>query len=376
MHDEPYSAARRRGFTLIELLVVIAIIGVLIALLLPAVQSAREAARRAQCTNNMKQLGIALHSYHDAFGSFPPGGVVGGPYQNLLTWRAMILPMMEQTNLYDAINFDFIFTGTSNVDGAAGYTVWNSVPETFLCPSDGEHTNGFRPRAYGPGSSQENPNGNSPPGLPPIDPATGEYLTMVPITHYAGSFGDNYCGGPLVGGALPWETPVGASPPPGSPRIGHLGFWGTDYGADGSRGGGTLRGFFDYATGQIADLASVRDGTSNTIIVGEVLPYKVADNAFWHRTGGTAGMTVPLNWDSNSFPATDPACAFQWQGASTPLGCRFSAAAKGFASEHPGGANFLFTDGSVKFLKENIQLPVYCALGSRNGGEVISSDQY
>jgi prepilin-type processing-associated H-X9-DG protein len=87
-------------------------------------------------------------------------------------------------------------------------------------------------------------------------------------------------------------------------------------------------------------------------------------------------MTVPLNWNSNTVPATDPSCAFMWQAASAPLGCRFSAAAKGFVSLHPGGTNFCFADGSVHFLKQTISLITYCALGSRNGGEVLSSGAY
>src|SRR3954470_16964481 len=100
------SPSRRRGFTLIELLVVIAIIGVLIALLLPAVQQAREAARRAQCSNNLKQLGLGLHNYHDAFKCFPPGSVV----DKFWGWQSLLLPYMEQNQTYDGLNFEFIGT--------------------------------------------------------------------------------------------------------------------------------------------------------------------------------------------------------------------------------------------------------------------------
>ena len=122
------TAPPRRGFTLIELLVVIAIIAVLIGLLLPAVQAAREAARRIQCTNNLKQIGLALHNYHDTFGVFPPGGITGFKPRgrvlddqiwanlckaNLLSWRALILPQMEQNPLYNGINFDMQVSGST-----------------------------------------------------------------------------------------------------------------------------------------------------------------------------------------------------------------------------------------------------------------------
>jgi prepilin-type processing-associated H-X9-DG protein len=169
---------------------------------------------------------------------------------------------------------------------------------------------------------------------------------------------------------LPWETPPTTTPPPGQARIGYHGFWGT------TNTSGTLRGFFDYSSNQIASINSTTDGTSNTIIVGEVLPYEAADLNFWVTNGGTAGTTVPINFKS-LYPATAADCNDgQWQSRVDPLGCRFRAAAKGFKSMHPGGANFCFTDGSVKFLKATISMATYCALGSRNGGEVVSADAY
>ncbi len=123
----------RRGFTLVELLVVIAIIGILIALLLPAVQAAREAARRSQCTNNIKQVGLALHNYHDSFKSFPPRAVFGaggtGPpqYQYHHTWLTAILPFMEQQPLYDS---------TDMGAPAWGQPIVSTLVPTLLCPSD------------------------------------------------------------------------------------------------------------------------------------------------------------------------------------------------------------------------------------------------
>src|SRR5690242_2141557 len=130
---------RRHGFTLIELLVVIAIIAVLIALLLPAVQSAREAARRAQCINNLKQIGLALHNYSDTTGAFPPGGINDTGWAGTWwDWLAFILPQMEQTPLYNAINFSLQNINQPNANAANDpqVTVWRSVISSYLCPSD------------------------------------------------------------------------------------------------------------------------------------------------------------------------------------------------------------------------------------------------
>jgi prepilin-type N-terminal cleavage/methylation domain-containing protein/prepilin-type processing-associated H-X9-DG protein len=371
---------RRRGFTLIELLVVIAIIAVLISLLLPAVQSAREAARRAQCTNNMKQIGIAFHNYLDTQGVFPPGAIStstgDGWNTNFFTWSVLILPQMEGNNTYNAVNI-FMGVGSGTNRGEA-YTAYFGVPSTFICPSDGEQDNGKRPWAGTFSGGYPNPLGQSPAWDPPVDPKTGLTLQVVPVTNYAISWGDNYSGGALMGG-LPWETPPFATLLPGQGRIGYHGYWGTRWGLPSGfspNATGALRGFGDYSTMQVVSIASVTDGTSNTIMVGEVLPLADANNAFWTSTGSASGTTVPLGWDTNSFPASDPKCNGNWQGASAPLGCRYAASAKGFVSRHPGGANMLFGDGSVHFLKKSISMPTYCALGSRNGGEVISADSY
>jgi prepilin-type processing-associated H-X9-DG protein len=133
--------------------------------------------------------------------------------------------------------------------------------------------------------------------------------------------------------------------------------------------GGIMRGFSDYRTGQITKIAGVTDGTSNTLLVGEGLPAEDANNDFWDFTGAAAGTTMPLNLFTGN-----------WTGG-TPFGTsdftnRYSYAARGFKSKHPGGANFLFGDGSVHFVKNSINPIVYNALGSRAGGEVVSADQY
>jgi len=136
------STRTQRAFTLIELLVVIAIIAVLIALLLPAVQAAREAARRSQCTNNMKQIGLALHNYHQSVGTFPPGKAQSAsqvPYTGYAGWtdwgpQAFMLPYMEQNPIYNAINFNFC--GGYSYGGYCNITANNKLIASYMCPSD------------------------------------------------------------------------------------------------------------------------------------------------------------------------------------------------------------------------------------------------
>jgi prepilin-type N-terminal cleavage/methylation domain-containing protein/prepilin-type processing-associated H-X9-DG protein len=375
---------RRRGFTLIELLVVIAIIAVLIALLLPAVQAAREAARRAQCTNNMKQIGLACMNYESSQGCYPPGAISfsassgqSGWSGNFFTWAVLILPQIEGNTTYNAINTSMGIGGggpAATTDTGEAYSAYLAVPKVFICPSDADVGPGGTLPWAGP-YPYATPLGQSPAFNPPTNPATGAISQVVPVIDYAMSFGDN-CAGCGLCDCLPWETPGATGQlPAGQTRRGWPGYWGTSH-ANAAGIGGTLRGFADYSTMQIATIASVTDGTSNSILVGEVLPIQDANNAFWTSTGSASGTTIPIGWNSNSYPASGAACNGAWQSASAPLGCRYSASAKGFKSYHPGGANMLFGDGSVHFLKTSINGLTYNALGSRNGGEVISSDSY
>jgi len=373
-------ASARRGFTLIELLVVIAIIAVLIGLLLPAVQAAREAARRAQCVNNLKQIGIALHNYHDVNLTFPLGGSnrndSNALNDNSLAWRAMILAHMEGTTLFNNFNMSLNPTSTANTfDQGAWYTLWVTVPNSFLCPSDGKNGNGLLPLGrYSTGLGQF----TQATDRTPIDPRTGQPTPWVAVSNYLGSWGDNYAGGPLNGG-LPWETYNGTDTIPVQPRIGYFGYWGTPYGPPPSWtfGAGSLRGIFDYGFAKVVGIPGITDGTSNTICVGECLPEMRANLAFYINNGACGGTTVPINFNSNAIAPGAPGCnkVDSWECCNAP-GCRFSAAAVGFKSRHPGGANFLFCDGSVKFLKASINMGTYCALGSRAGGEVISADAF
>jgi prepilin-type N-terminal cleavage/methylation domain-containing protein/prepilin-type processing-associated H-X9-DG protein len=352
---------RRRGFTLIELLVVIAIIAVLIALLLPAVQSAREAARRAQCTNNLKQLGLAIHNYIDRVNVFPPAVSAQPPgdtwaWDGSLTWRAMILPELEQSTVFNSFNFSLHMdtAGAAN----AWATAWYTRLSVFACPSDGANT-GFT--AYGPTGTY------SYVGAPPPNPSGG--TVGVPTTNYNLSFGDNYATQPISQcSQSPWED-LNTSISPGQQRRGWNGFWGTTnvatYGTDGP---GSMRGFSDYRSGQTASIQSVTDGMSNTIIVGEVLPAQDANNEMYGNTGVASGTVIPINFfTGNAGPVSYGTCT--WSS-------RFSYAARGFKSLHPGGANFLFSDGHASFLKASINPYTYNALGSRAGGEIVSSDAY
>ena len=156
---------------------VIAIIAVLISLLLPAVQSAREAARRIQCTNNLKQIGLALHNYHDSNLVVPPGRGRGPPRQSgrgnqtKLSWRALILPFIEQGTLYNAVNFTTSMDSSSAPTPGAMYTAWMTVSNVWLCPSDGKNGNGLLPwRTRAPtasGRAWARRRSTRPPGSPP-----------------------------------------------------------------------------------------------------------------------------------------------------------------------------------------------------------------
>jgi prepilin-type N-terminal cleavage/methylation domain-containing protein/prepilin-type processing-associated H-X9-DG protein len=356
-----------RGFTLIELLVVIAIIAVLIALLLPAVQAAREAARRAQCINNMKQIGLAIFNYESSNGCFPLGAVATTPAQgwgawgnNGFTWRVLILPQLEQTAMYNSLNFSIT---ESNEPGAGVLgpqaTAWYTRVNAFVCPSDGKNT-GILPANI--------PTGQYPMYGPPNNPSGGS--AGVVAVNYHMSHGDNITVEGITPAPNPWESPCGSTT---FPLIGFAGFWGTTYdcAVTTATGGGIMRGFSDYRTGQYATIASVLDGLSNTLLVGESLPDQDANNEFFTATAASMGVTVPLNLNTSRVVCTDGA-----QFGTVDYGCRFSYAAHGFKSRHPGGVNFLFGDGSVHFLKNTINRVTIAALGSRAGGEVISADSY
>ncbi|MEQ9409507.1 MAG: DUF1559 domain-containing protein [Fuerstiella sp.] len=307
----------RRAFTLIELLVVIAIIAILIALLLPAVQQAREAARRTSCRNNLKNIGLAMHNYHDTVGVFPFGFD-----ERETLWSAMILPQLEQANLYNTLIWQESGAGNWNANGSPNEAAAGTLVSVFRCPS--------MPVA-------EHMDNN---GIP----------TRVPTSYRA------------VSGSNAVADDNSTKPP------GHTGAALEDQtGLDGM--------FYGCSNTRIRD---IKDGTSNTFMIGENFtdPTYVKDGQgmdYWlfgaPQTGGWDCRPGDLGgteyseglgstyWHINT-RVNDPGM----HGVVMELT---------FGSYHIGGAQFAMGDGSVRFVSENIDLGILRALGSIQGGEVI-----
>ena len=334
MRDRP-----RRGFTLIELLVVIAIIGVLIALLLPAVQKVREASNRTKCANNLKQMGLALHHYHDVYQIFPPAKINSGsagvytsktsfypdqPFVYNHTGFVLLLPFLEQENLYKQYDFSYPSSDSNWTGGTlakGGINAGNAaVVETripiYECPSD------------------QVP--------PPVEneAGTGPYArTNARRSNYLFSCGatDDYT--PTYSAGLPYAGAFGTN--------------------------GAVR------------LTAIGDGASNTIAIGESKQQHTYSGygPYWGSGTHTAvqgytgtvwssdlppdGFNVNYPWGRVVDGYTDYRANLQY--------------AWGFGSWHPGGANFVFCDGSVRFLPDAISFPLFQALNTVNGGELVNS---
>ena len=355
---------KRRGFTLIELLVVIAIIAVLIALLLPAVQAAREAARRSQCVNNLKQMGLALHNYHQAIGSFPmgcsftPGGGNGNSWGQW-SGQALLLPYLEQQSVYNAANFNIGVDG-----GASNYVINSTVTQTvitsFLCPSDGNagrvsgNLNSYA-LSQGPtliGSVNSPYNGNP-------------YDTSGLFTHQKAYTFANVTDGTSNTIAAS-ELLVGASGISNS-----------------SRNAGLINAGSMTLTVNVNSLLNAGE-TAPGVNLTTVLQQCTKLQTKMPCTGANnCDTTVGDEWDNGDnaytmFTTVIPPNSTQYafssckSGGGGPDGAEFSNA----ASNHPGGVNVTMGDGSVRFVKSTIAWSVWWGLGTKAGGEVISSDQY
>jgi prepilin-type N-terminal cleavage/methylation domain-containing protein len=322
---------RKRGFTLIELLVVIAIIAILIALLLPAVQQAREAARRSQCKNHLKQLGLAIHNYHDVYNLFPTG--VG---YSLWGWKVFILPYIDQSAQYNLINFtDGIDASGGQCRGAGGPGCYTSQHQSVALTAAGKQHWATTPFAVL--GCPSDPLGNTP------------YNTTLPVinANYHGVCGNvnsvtRINSGSYGAGTRHRIIGIGGGPEPypGCPTL----F--TEY-----------NGVFRYvARVRVGD---VTDGSSNTFMVGE----RAVDAP--HSWGWTLTGT-----EGDSMLGTG---APMWQGPLTVAnGYDSSGRSCVFSSHHVGGAHFLMADGAVRFVSGNINFGTYQALGTTSGGEVVN----
>jgi prepilin-type N-terminal cleavage/methylation domain-containing protein/prepilin-type processing-associated H-X9-DG protein len=315
----------RSAFTLIELLVVIAIIAVLIALLLPAVQSAREAARRIQCVNNEKQIGLALHNYQESRTALPGADMVYNAVNSTeLSALSNILPYLEQSNVYSTINFDFSYQDPTNV------TAMNTVINGFICPSD---------------------------LADPIPSLGGQ-------TNYMANMGSGivwqWASGPNVGMPQPNGVFYGDSATTFAAitdGLSNTAFFSERVLADGNNS-------------IVSPIADVFFSPGFPMTPDDAMQQCLAVNIYDLANQFPLFMGAPwLNGQHVYLHVTTP----------NTRSCGFFIALRAVmpcSSRHPGGVNVLFGDGSVKFIKDAVSLQTWRALGTRAGGEVVSADSF
>jgi prepilin-type N-terminal cleavage/methylation domain-containing protein/prepilin-type processing-associated H-X9-DG protein len=355
-------ACQRRGFTLIELLVVIAIIGVLIALLLPAVQSAREAARRSQCSNNLKQLGLGLHNYHSGNDSFPLGGSKNNRvyqaatgYDPWTTWSAhgQLLPYMEQQPLYNAINFYFAPEQDGGSSNAANRTVVLTIVNGFLCPSDPnagkQNTNSYH-ACFGTSVGIGGFTGDTS-GIFGIW-SSNSIASVTDGTSGTIAFAESLVGdgrGNNRGGQNPASVYRGN------------GVMGT---------GGTEFNLFDANQNVSQVTAALQSCAAKFTPTGGA----IVDYRGWRWACGTSGFTL---FNTIQTPNGGGQYKFNYCRLGCNAGCNMDNGVSAPASSaHSGGCNVLMADGSVRFVKDSVAQATWWALGTKANSEVISSDAY
>lgn len=346
-----------KGFTLIELLVVIAIIAVLISLLLPAVQSAREAARRSQCINNLKQIGLAMHNYHSAQGGFPlggskaPRGSANNNYDPWTQWsaQAQMLPYLEQTALYNAVNFSWAPAGDGSTSDPINNTAYNTRVAAFLCPSDG--------RA---GKS----NLNSYHGSTGVSSVQGGFtgLTSGIFATWASTNIADVMDGTSNTVAFA-EALVGDSQGNGN---------GNNYKGNGVMGVGGDEGGWP----QTLRFNAANDwNTVNAALQNCLTKFNQKQNIVDYR-GYRWGLGI-TGYSMMNHIQTPNEYKMNFCRLGCSPGCNMdNSVSYPASSNHPGGVNVALADGSVKFIKDSVSRATWWALGTRDGGETLSADSY
>jgi prepilin-type N-terminal cleavage/methylation domain-containing protein/prepilin-type processing-associated H-X9-DG protein len=345
---------RRRAFTLIELLVVIAIIAILIGLLLPAVQKVREAAARMKCSNSLKNLALAAHNYHDAYQSFPPGYQKTSGGSDRANWLTMLFPYIEQVNMYN------LYDPNSSVGGATDNGTLNGLNLSFAqCPSAPQ---------YGPKWYPVYPQGNT--KLTVLPWAMGNYVANE-------GYGPDHCCGNL--------PTITQSP---SPSL-WLGPATLPTGLASPVGVFLLQRAAQSGGGPGMKITTITDGTSNTMMLSEVINNKGDPTNTAYAPGGTEDWRGNLTYDENSLfhwnytpnsPNPDwlrnTLCTTSVQAPCIPMGTsyvdhQFIVTPRSF---HTGGVNVAMCDGSVRFVQNTISQSTWWAMGSSSNGDLTGSD--